>query len=151
VRTKVTETLQAGQKVSLEPDPYWVKTTNRVPALLLPAFGPESEINLDLPMLEEAARLNSQEYIDRELDLFLKTYNGFQNQIRVKNLDRATELLEELKKNHPRVHFLRFLEASLLVLKKDTQGAVLQLREGLKHHPEHEDGKTLLNKLGGNP
>lgn len=150
LKTQSTQSSKAGEKTTLKEDPYWVQPEGRLPVIILPVYGKDSLITVDLPTIEETIKMRSEGYLDKELDQFLHVYNNFQNQIREKNYTRARDLLEQIKRNHPRVHYLRFLEASLLLLQKDSDGARLQLIEGLKHHPDNEEGKLLLEKLGGN-
>ena len=148
VNSGKVETLEANKSKEFNfKEPVWVNVKNHVPAMLIPLHTDRSTVKLETPSILEAVLKGKQKKIDAELSDILLRFIRIQSMLQRKQMTEAKAQLAELKAKYPDVHFLNFLQASVYMLTGDQENALVVLKKGLKHHPEYEAGKLLLEKL----
>ena len=145
--TSEAQSFQLGELLDVTgSDPRLLEQEGRVPVLIFPRSS-SGALKLNPPPIETLVSDRKQFSIDKDLGKVLDEYTQIQVLIRDQKYSEAESKLRNLKSVYPKVYFLNFIEASLKVLKRDNVGAINLLKEALKHHPDYQDGKILLEKL----
>lgn len=152
IESGLTVQLEPGQSLDVDLDgPAEVHSGGRLPMILLPVQRSNSRIELASPALAEIVEGLKQQEVSQLLSLLLSEIADIQDLIRRKRVNEAHEKVKSLETRYPQVGFLKFLRASTLLLKGQQEEARRLAEEALKAHPDYEEGRQFVQKLGGKP
>jgi len=146
VESKERTAFSAGETIKVDSGVVWIEQENHVPIIVYEANS-NSKLNVQAPKIEEALYKQKQVQIDAEISEVLLKYSAIQRNIKTRRIDDAVKDITQLRTKFPNVAFLDFLEASVAVVKGDSEKAKSLLKRGLVSHPDFEEGKKLLQQL----
>ena len=105
------------------------------------------QVTIDPPVLKQVVSKDSSETIDRALAEAIEKISVIQQLVRDRQINAAEAALQAMRTEHPKLKFLNFIEASIAVLKGNRSEAIRLSEEGLKIHPQYQEGILLLETL----
>lgn len=150
LQSKKTVELKRGQEVEVDlKEPAQVTSPDHIPIVLVPLNRGSDTVELDAPTIKDKLDEVNQDEVNRQLSAALLEVAEIQSLIQKKKLQDAQVRLRALQKTYPKVKFLGFIKASLLLLNGNREEARAVAEDALKAHPDYEDGKLFLQSIGG--
>ncbi len=140
--------LEAGQAFAWDgKEPVAVFQKDMLPIVVVPGDF-KGDVNVKAMRIKDAYQEKVQELADAALSEILVGVTEIQKLSRKRHFKLAQDRYRLLRSQYPNVKFLDFIGASLSMLTGDRPGARVLATQGLKAHPDYEDGKVFVESLG---
>jgi hypothetical protein len=131
-------------------DVLTIEAKGRVPLVLVPLDTPRGTIvDITQPEVTQWPSAQIQATLDAQLSKILDRVLTVQEHLGRKRAEEAGREVDLLKAEYPGVVYLDFLNANVLLLKGNRNGAVEALKRALAVHPDNSRGQELLKALEG--
>ncbi len=128
--------------------PYLFESPQKVPVVVVPySAGNPTNVAIEFPSLENECKGTLGASAASDLSYMMLEINLIQNLLKSNRAAEARSHLNRLEKLYPKVSFLKFISASVLVVEGKRKEAVSALKDGLLAHPDYEPGQRMLKQL----
>ena len=137
-----------GQKLKMGSQPYLVESPGYLSVLVLPGASElPNRMKLSLKKDERLDAVKCDLVQDQKVQDVLPEIERLQTMIGQDHAKDALARLDELQRKHPRVTFLNFLRASILVVLGDQAQALSILGVALRDFPQNEAGREMYRTI----
>jgi len=147
--SEAPQMLKKGETITVTTEPVLIEAPGKIGVLVLPAGETKSVTQVQLRDIENWAGDAAQSYAATILSDILVQVNEVQSMIsRGRSRDALTKV-KTLQAQYPRVAYLKFIEASCLIVLGDRKNARAVLEEALALYPNNAEAQNALRGLAG--
>lgn len=144
---------QQGQPVLVKKEPTLIESPGYVSTLIVPIGAQTNDLRVAMKpthMINAFARAGKNEAsADRILSQIMPMLNEAQMSIAMGQRDAALEKMDAILVKYPKLHYVRFMKASVLALLKRNTEALSELELALSAFPENDRGQRFYESLTG--
>lgn len=140
-----------GEILELKDQPILLEAPGHIGLMIAPPLDKTAKYQVNLRPLEEWGGDYFSHLADKVISETLEKVIQAQALLGRGKAQEALEQIKEVQKTYPQATYLKFIEASCLVVlgKKEEARGILEL--ALKNFPDNEEGRKLYISLGGQP
>lgn len=126
-----------------------ILSKKNMPILVLAPQSSLSRINITEGLLTELMTEYTRDSVEKATSTIVAELSKAELLLRKRELTRALDILNTLKRNYPNISSILFMRGTVLYLMNNKPSAIEDLDAGLKIEPNNEPAQKLLQRLRG--